>query len=112
MPNHIKALLSHYDEAYVKHMGVRSLIGAKDAALAKRLLARYSLEQLTGWVDQFFVMADPFIEQSGYTFGVFSACLPKVIAADRRTTTRQQQRDEGDAWIQTIMARRAQEDRE
>ena len=100
----VKALLSAYDDLYLQHLGVRALIGKKDAALAKRLLTRYSLQQLQSWLPQFFESADPFIRQSGYTFGVFSACLGKVIAASRNH--RQPLRDEGDAWIQTIMRRR------
>lgn len=80
MAHHIKELLRRYDEAYHRKFGVRALIGAKEAALAKRLLSRYTLDQLGPWVDHFFDMADPFIEQSGYGFGVFSSCLGKVIA--------------------------------
>jgi len=84
MAHSIKALLSHYDAAFEQKFGARYPISpAKDAALAKQLLARYTLEQLTGWVDQFFALEDAWIEQSGYSFGVFKSQLGKVIAAKK-----------------------------
>lgn len=82
MAHAIKALLSRYDEAFTKKFGVKYPISpSKDAALAKQLLALYTLEQLTEWIDGFFALEDAFIEQSGYSFGVFKSCLGKVIAS-------------------------------
>lgn len=84
MAHTIKALLSRYDEGYQRKFGVRApIIPGKDAAKAKHLLALYSFDQLVGWVDQFFQSPDPFIRQSGYTFGVFASCLGKVIAMSK-----------------------------
>lgn len=80
MAHAIKALLSYYDAAFHAKFGQAApIVGAKDAALAKRLLARYPDAALRGWIDRFFASTDPFIQQSGYTFGVFSSCLGKVI---------------------------------
>lgn len=96
MATTIKALLSHYDAAFTRKFGSAApIIGAKDAALAKRLLARYTLEQLEGWVDRFFEIDDAFIRQSGYTFGVFSSCIGKLITAkpNRRNDNLQGLRD-------------------
>lgn len=104
MAHAIKALLSHYDEAFTRKFGARAPIRTKDAALAKRLLGLYTLEQLQGWVDQFFEMDDAWIQQTGYSFGVFSACLAKVIV--RSTDQREQKRQQGRAWIQQVMADR------
>lgn len=82
MAHDIKALLSRYDEAYQRKFGVRAPIRpGKDAALAKQLLARYSVDQVGPWVDRFFESRDPFILRSGYTFGVFVACVGKLIVA-------------------------------
>ena len=82
MAHAIKALLSHYDAAYTEKFGVRyPLNPGKDPALAKYLLSLYSVEQLCAWIDQFFESDDAFIQQSGYTFGVFRACLSKIITA-------------------------------
>jgi hypothetical protein len=80
MAHAIKALLTHYDAAFRKRFNEKYPVTAKDAALAKRLLGIYELEQLTEWVDKFFELDDAWIKQTGYSFGVFSACLPKVIA--------------------------------
>ena len=81
MAHAIQALLSHYDAAYRRAFGEPAPIaGAKDAALAKRLLSRYEAEKLYRWIDLFFQMPDPWIQQSGYSFGVFSSQIGKVIA--------------------------------
>lgn len=88
MAHTIKALLSHYDAAFTKKFGVRYPISpAKDAALAKQLLALYTLEQLTAWVDDFFALEDEWIQQSGYSFGVFRSQLGKVIARKTPATS-------------------------
>lgn len=85
-----KDLLTAYDTAYQAHHGVNApIVGSKDGPLAKRLLILYSPEDLTRWLVTFFVMRDPFIQQSGHTFGVFSACIGKVIAATPKTQAAQ-----------------------
>jgi hypothetical protein len=101
LANVIKALLSYYDALYQEKFGARYPVTAKDCALAKRLLGLYSLEQLTGWIDRFFDTDDAWIKQTGYSFGVFSACLPKVIVMS--TNQRELKRQQGSAWIQSIM---------
>ena len=89
MAHQIKALLSHYDAAFEKRFGVRYPgFTAKDAALAKQLLALYTLEQLTAWIDAFFALEDEWIARSGYTFGVFKSQLGKVIATTSQTANR------------------------
>jgi hypothetical protein len=85
----IKALLSHYDAAFTQKFGARYPISPKkDCALAKQLLALYTFEQLAGWVDDFFALEDEWIEQSGYSFGVFRSQLGKVIASKTMTSPR------------------------
>ena len=79
-----KDVLTAFDVAYQGRFHERApLSPSKDAKLAKGLLTRYSQEQLTRWMATFFRMRDPFIQQSGYTFGVFVACLGKVIVASQ-----------------------------
>lgn len=81
-PNPVHQLISEYDEAFSEKFGTRApVVRGKDHRLAKQLLERYELDQLRGWVWKFFAVDDAFIKQSGYTFGVFSACLGKVITA-------------------------------
>lgn len=102
MAHAIKALLSHYDAAFHQKFGFRYPINrGKDAALAKRLLGLYTPEQLQAWIDHFFEMDDAFIQQSGYSFGVFSACLGKVIVMS--TDQREKKRRQGSTWIQRVM---------
>ena len=78
-----KDVLTVYDAGYVQHYGVRApIVGAKDAKLAKGLLERgYTLAQLEDWLGVFFRHPDPFIAQSGHTFGVFVACIGKCITS-------------------------------
>lgn len=86
MAHTIKALLSHFDAAFrkqewnVEHEPA-PINGAKDSALAKKLLALYSYERLIQLIDAFFASSDPFIVNSGYTFGVFYSSIGKLIAA-------------------------------
>lgn len=86
MAHSIKALLSHFDAAFKRKFGERApIIGGKDSALAKRLLAIYSLDRLKELVDQFFASVDPFIQQSGYSFGAFHSQIGKLIAEGKAT---------------------------
>lgn len=108
MAHAIKALLSHYDEAFQRKFGYRYPdFTAKDAALAKRLLALYSLEQLIAWVDAFFDLDDEWIAKSGYTFVVFKSQLGKVIASKAKPADpyaklpEWQRRSIGVAWRRT-----------
>jgi hypothetical protein len=105
MAHAIKSLLTYFDAAFEQKVGVRYPISpAKDTAIAKRLLGLYTADQLQGWIDAFFDTDDPFIQQSGYSFGVFSACLSKVIVMS--ANLREQKRNQGNQWIQSIMRER------
>jgi hypothetical protein len=74
-----------YDTQFRAKFGVGAPIsGGKDGAIAKWLISQYSPEQVGQWLKVFFDSPDPFIRQSGYSLGVFRACLPKVIAAASR----------------------------
>ena len=87
-----KALLSVYDAAHRNHFDgtPAPIVGKKDGPLAARLLKRYEYDQLSTWVQLYFVIPDAFIQRGGYTFGVFSACLGKIIQYDRRVNRRSQ----------------------
>jgi len=85
-----RQLLTAYDTAYQAHHGVRApIVGSKDGPLAARLLSLYSYEDLECWLGTFFTMRDPFIQKTGHTFGVFSACIGKVIAASPKPKSAQ-----------------------
>lgn len=84
MAHEIKLLLTAYDQLYLGKFGVRApLKPARDAKLAQQLLGRYTLAQLTDWLGVFFILHDPFIQQSGYGFNIFSACIGKCITSPR-----------------------------
>ena len=96
-----KALLTAYDQTYQRQFGVPApIVGAKDAKLAKTLLSRYTLAQLETWLDMFFRVPDPFIRQSGYTFGVFHACLGKVIAASTAAERQREKEAQAESYVQ------------
>lgn len=63
--------------------------GGKDGKTIKDLLAIYSEAQLHTFIAAFFEMEDEFIQNSGYSLGVFRGCLPKVIAYVNRGQPRQ-----------------------
>lgn len=76
----MKELLDEYDACYRSCVGVSApIVPGKDHKLAQALLQRYAIADLIIWVRRFFQMKDPFIRSSGYTFGVFSSCIGKVI---------------------------------
>lgn len=78
-------LLAVYDDEYQRRYQTRApIVGKKDAPLAARLLKLYSFDELSSWVRLYFDVPDKFIQQSGHTFSVFSACIAKVIQYDRR----------------------------
>lgn len=75
-------LLRAYDERFRSRFGVPApIIGGKDAKIAKALLARYDIDELARWLDDFFATDDPFISASTYGLGVFQSVLGKLIAA-------------------------------
>lgn len=84
-PSPVHVVLRAYDDGYRVRFNVPAPIsGGKDARLAKQLLAKYELERLLAWLRLFFTTRDTFIENSGYTFGVFAACIGKLIATEAR----------------------------
>lgn len=81
-------LLAVYDAEYRQHFHTAApIVGKKDAPLAARLLKLYTFDELSTWVRLYFDVPDKFIQQGGYTFGVFSACIGKIIQHDRRRST-------------------------
>lgn len=89
-PHHPKELLAVYDAEYRRrNEGIPApIVGKKDGPLAARLLKTYSFDQLSSWVCLYFDVPDQFIQQGGFTFGVFSSCIAKVIQYDRRVHAR------------------------
>ncbi|NDF00129.1 MAG: hypothetical protein EB034_17920 [Verrucomicrobia bacterium] len=90
-------LLAVYDAEFRRRFHTAApIVGKKDAPLAARLLRMYSFDELSSWVRLYFDVPDKFIQQGGFTFGIFSACIAKVIAHDRRLASRIVCRDCGE----------------
>ena len=53
--------------------------GAKDGSLIKRLLNKYSYQELIELAERFFDSKDKFIQDSGYTIGVFNSQINKLL---------------------------------
>lgn len=80
-PSPHNALIRFWCDRYEQHVGVKyPFMGGKDGKAIKDLLAIYSDDQLRTFIAAFFEIEDDFIQQSGYSLGVFRGCLPKVIA--------------------------------
>ena len=106
-------LLSVYDAEYRKRFNTAApIVGKKDAPLAARLLKIYSFDELSSWLSLYFDVPDKFIQNSGYTFGVFSACIAKVIQHDRRRVARVAQTRPVVALSDAMRARKAEMDAE
>lgn len=79
-------LLAVFDAEHRAHFDgtPAPIIGKKDGPLAARLLKRYDFKHLSAWAHLYFEIPDHFIQNGGYTFGVFSSCIGKVIQYERR----------------------------
>lgn len=86
MPDDAREVLIRYGQCFRQHHGdwPAPINWPKDMKLAKSLLESYTPQQLTKLVEHFFEIDDAFIQQSGYTFGVFKACIGKVLVSYQR----------------------------
>lgn len=76
----IREFLGFYQERFEARFGGKPNVqGGKDAKLVQGLLRRYGGEVLRRYLLAFLESDDEFIQRSGYTLGVFSVCLNKVI---------------------------------
>lgn len=101
-------LIQFWCDTYERHVGTKyPFMGGKDGKAIKDLRAIYSDDQLRTFMAAFFEIDDEFIQQSGYSLGVFRGCLPKVITYLKRqregTPSRRQQTPKNlqglEAWI-------------
>jgi hypothetical protein len=75
----IKDFISFWFGSFKEKFGAPYMVnGAKEGALVKRLLVVHSLEKLRDMAVLFFKSDDPFIQNSGYTIGAFSAQINKL----------------------------------
>ena len=81
----VRDLLTIFDQAHRARFNGKPyrVLKGKDPKLARDLLAvPYALDDLARWAQAFFVSDDDFIRNSTYGFGVFAACIGKLIAAE------------------------------
>ena len=76
----VKILLHYYFKAFERVHGVKYIVGnfGKDGKLAKDILNVISLDEARDLVDKFLISTDPFILNSGFTFGVFKSQINKL----------------------------------
>jgi len=80
--------LEEFDRLHVATTGERAVInGGKDAALLTRLCKTHGEARIRELLAAFFRSTDPFIQQAGYTVGVFYSQVAKLIAKGRSPTT-------------------------
>lgn len=64
--------------------------GKKDGAIVKKLLSTYGLEKLKELWDVFMQSDDQFIRKAGYSIGVFSTQINKLVCTRKASTTKPQ----------------------
>lgn len=84
-----RALLTEFDQQHRQLLGVPAVIfGGKDAKLLAELCRVQGEAFVKLLMADFFSSRDPFIQQAGYSVGVFVKVAPKLIAARHRETKR------------------------
>jgi hypothetical protein len=79
-PSPHNVLIRFWCDEYEKRIGTKyPFNGGKDAKTIQWLRGLYSDEDIRGFICAFFEIEDEFIQNSGYSLGVFRGCLPKVI---------------------------------
>jgi hypothetical protein len=74
-----KTLIEAYHDGFVARFHTKPAInGAKDGRLLKVLTESHGDDRVRQLLDWFFRIRDPFIQNSGYTVGVFQACFNKL----------------------------------
>jgi len=86
-PAPTKALLKAFDVLHQAKTGERAVIRpGKDAKLVAALCRTHGPERVRTLMEAFFASSDPFIQQAGYTVGVFHSQAGKLIAQARAPT--------------------------
>lgn len=76
----IKILIDHYYNLFQSKFDEKPNInGAKDGALFKDLLKKYDEDKIKALLIAFFEIDDKFIQQSGYTVGVFANQVNRLL---------------------------------
>lgn len=82
----LQAAMKRYHDGYVEKFHEKpNIIGGKDGAILKRLLKTHGLAAVIARIENMLHSRDPFIQNSGYTIGVLSACWNKLSNRDSAT---------------------------
>jgi hypothetical protein len=96
----IKIFIDFYFESFKEKFKEEPLIqGAKDGMNIKRLLKFIPIDQLKILLGRFFESEDPFIQNSGYTIGVFYSQINKLKLEGKIHKSRGKTFDAGDLWL-------------
>jgi hypothetical protein len=77
-------LLRHFDALHTDLLGERAVIrGGKDAKLLAGLCETHSPERIKELMELFFQMPDAFVQENGYSVGMFISQVPKLIARSK-----------------------------
>lgn len=85
-PSDLPAAMKHYSQEYsAKFHEKPNINGGKDGKLLTRLLVAHGLKAVNARIDNMLHSRDPFIQNSGCTIGVLSACWNKLLTRDTAT---------------------------
>lgn len=80
-----RELLTYFDALHLDHLGERAVInGGKDAKLLAGLCQSHGPERIKELMRLFFESDDEWIQQAGYTVGMFHSQAGKLIARQRK----------------------------
>jgi hypothetical protein len=84
-PSAHNALVRYWCDTYEQHVGAKyPFQGGKDGKTIKWLREMYEDDDIQQFMTGFFEIEDDFIQNSGYSLGVFRGTLPKVIQFVKR----------------------------
>jgi hypothetical protein len=76
----IKVAIDYYYTQFLDKFGVKPDIkGVKDASILSRVIKNYGLDRTKQMIDTFLNSDDSFISSSGWTLGVFSFVINKLL---------------------------------
>jgi len=78
-------VIDHYFKLFEKKFGSKpDFNGGKDGRLFQQILKTHGKEKTIALLDLFFEIKDDFIENTGYTVGVFKSQINKLIIEDAK----------------------------
>lgn len=99
---HIRVVLDYFHETHLRTKGLKPILDSKAAALSKKILNAYGLDKTKSLIDDFFDTEDEFIQEAGFSFGVFYSQVQKLA-------TRTNAKRDREAWVAEMEAKEARE---